>query len=68
MRDGGEITKKGEKGAGKVGVKDRRRERERERVGEVGDGSKRSRGVGAALPVEEQESEITGEWGVRGRS
>lgn len=64
MRDGGEITKKGEKGADEVGVKDR----ERERVGEVGDGSKRSRGVGAALPVEEQESEITGEWGVRGRS
>lgn len=29
MRDGGEITKKGEKGAGKVGVKDRQREREK---------------------------------------
>lgn len=42
MRDGGEITKKGEKGAGEVGVKDR--ERVREGVGEVGDGSKRSRG------------------------
>lgn len=29
MRDGGEITKKGEKGADEVGVKDRERERER---------------------------------------
>lgn len=28
MRDGGEITKKGEKGVGEVGVKDRERERE----------------------------------------
>ena len=28
MRDGGEITKKGEKGADEVGVKDRERERE----------------------------------------
>lgn len=27
MRDGGEITKKGEKGVGEVGVKDRERER-----------------------------------------
>lgn len=53
---------------GRQGGGERQTERERERVGEVGDGSKRSRGVGAALPVEEQESEITGEWGVRGRS
>ena len=70
-RDRGERRRRDYKERGKGSRRsggERQRERERERVGEVGDGSKQSRGVGAALPVEEQESEITGEWGVRGRS